>query len=44
MNNLETAQQIYDRLTPEDDIEYPTTRCVYFEDSIIDSLNDLEGE
>lgn len=41
MKILELAQLIYDSKTPDDDVEYPTTRCVYYEDSIIDSLNDL---
>ena len=42
MNNFELAQQAYDRATPEDDNEQPSSRCVYFEDSLIDSLNDIE--
>lgn len=42
MNNFELAQQHYDRATPEDDNEQPTYRCVYFEGSLIDSLNDVE--
>ena len=42
MNNFELAQQHHDRAIPEDDNEQPSSRCVYFEDSLIDALNDIE--